>query len=120
MMTFVKNVMMCAAMVGALGLVGCGDDDSRPFDGGSDAGPDVPFDVPTFDVPRDTNPGDTGPDVVDPCEGVPADQLCDAMGASCDGDSLVTCAPDVNGCLVNTSTDCGAAGCTDDGDVYAK
>ena len=27
-MTFVKNVMMCAAMVGALGLVGCGDDDS--------------------------------------------------------------------------------------------
>lgn len=40
----------------------------------------------------------------DPCEGL-AD-ACAVEGASCDADSLVTCAPNAFGCLVETSADC--------------
>lgn len=40
----------------------------------------------------------------DPCAGV-AD-ACAAEGTSCDGDTLVTCAPNAFGCLVETRDDC--------------
>lgn len=45
----------------------------------------------------------------DPCASIPADERCTAEGTSCDGDSLVTCAPDAFGCLVETATDCSTA-----------
>jgi len=40
-MTFVKNVMICAAMLGALGLVGCGDDDGGTTPDASAMTPDA-------------------------------------------------------------------------------
>jgi cysteine-rich repeat protein len=43
----------------------------------------------------------------DPCVGR---DLCDAAGTTCDGDNLVTCAEDADGCLVETRTDCGTSG----------
>ena len=39
----------------------------------------------------------------DPCAGI---TQCTALGTSCDGPSLVTCAPDAFGCNVETRTDC--------------
>ncbi len=47
--------------------------------------------------------------------------LCDAAGATCVGDEVVTCAEDADGCLVETRTDCGAAGnvCDDSGGAPA-
>lgn len=53
----------------------------------------------------------------DPCEGV-AD-ACETAGTSCDGTSLVTCAPNAFGCLVETTTDCAsrAGGACDATDV---
>jgi len=53
----------------------------------------------------------------DPCEGV-AD-ACETAGTSCDGTSLVTCAPNAFGCLVETATDCAsrAGGTCDATDV---
>lgn len=41
---------------------------------------------------------------VDPCDGV-AD-ACATAGTTCDGDSVVTCAANAFGCLVETTTDC--------------
>ena len=55
---------------------------------------------------------------VDPCADVPADDRCTAEGTSCDGDSLVTCAPNAFGCLVETETDCASrdgGACDDSG-----
>lgn len=42
----------------------------------------------------------------DPCAAIPASERCDVAGTSCDGESLVTCAADSFGCLVETTTDC--------------
>lgn len=36
--------------------------------------------------------------------------LCTAAGTTCEGDALVECAEDADGCLVETRTDCGASG----------
>lgn len=51
---------------------------------------------------------------VDPCDGI-AD-ACTTPGTSCDGDNLVTCAPNAFGCLVATTADCAsrAGGTCDD------
>ncbi|WP_236517267.1 DUF4215 domain-containing protein [Sandaracinus amylolyticus] len=71
-------------------LTACGDDDGTGTDAGEigqDAGPD----------------GST----TDPCAGR---ALCDEAGTSCDGDTLVTCAEDADGCLVATRNGCGAEG----------
>jgi cysteine-rich repeat protein len=52
---------------------------------------------------------DAGPTDVD-CDTV--DNACTKDGTSCDGDTLVTCAEDDNGCLVETYKEC-AQGATD-------
>lgn len=63
------------------------------------------------DAGRDSSmPGsDGGGDGGDECEGL---TLCDTLGTSCDGDELVTCATNSDGCRVEVRDDCGA-----DGDV---
>lgn len=68
----------------------------------------------------DAGPGDDagmdgGGDV---CEGR---TTCPTAGTSCSGDSLVTCAPDADGCLIRTTTDCGASDqvCDDSGATAA-
>ena len=52
----------------------------------------------------------------DPCEGIV--NSCTAVGLSCDGNELVTCAANPQGCLVATSVDCAADDqiCDDTGD----
>jgi cysteine-rich repeat protein len=60
------------------------------------------------DAPMQVDSGRDGGNV---CTGR---DLCPTAGTSCDGDNLVTCARDADGCLVRTRTDCGA-----DGDVCA-
>ena len=42
----------------------------------------------------------------DPCDSIPAAERCTVEGTSCDTDSLVTCAPNAFGCLVETRDDC--------------
>jgi len=89
--TFVWGVIIATAMAAG---VGCGDD-STPI---SDAGP------------SDTGRDDAG----DPCEGI---VQCAAVGASCAGNTLVTCTANTNGCLVETQTNCETSGslCDDSG-----
>lgn len=56
----------------------------------------------------------------DPCASIPVDERCAAEGTSCDDDSLVTCAPDAFGCLVETRDDCTArsgGACDDSGEA---
>lgn len=102
-------------MIGLLMAIGCGDDDLPGVDAGSgDAGADANA--------VDTGVIDSGgPDVpvVDPCADI---TQCDAVGTTCDGDTLSTCAPDANGCRVATTMACdngcglagGANACLDD------
>ncbi|HEY8429851.1 MAG TPA: hypothetical protein VIL20_15810, partial [Sandaracinaceae bacterium] len=54
----------------------------------------------------------------DACEGR---TLCTAEGARCEGDRLVTCARDADGCLVESEVDCGASGqvCDESGGTAA-
>ncbi len=48
-------------------------------------------------------------------------ETCTSAGTSCSGDSLVTCAPDADGCLIETTTDCGASDqVCDDGGAAAS
>jgi cysteine-rich repeat protein len=42
----------------------------------------------------------------DPCASIPAGDRCATAGTSCDGVSLVTCAPNAFGCLVESRADC--------------
>jgi cysteine-rich repeat protein len=51
---------------------------------------------------------------VDPCAGVA--NRCNEAGTSCDGNVLVTCAADGDGCLVRSQTTCTAAETCGDGD----
>jgi len=55
----------------------------------------------------------------DPCAGVA--NACTTAGTSCSTDSLVTCAPNAFGCLVETTVDCttGTAGACDDSGASA-
>ncbi|MGF1467690.1 MAG: DUF4215 domain-containing protein [Sandaracinaceae bacterium] len=48
---------------------------------------------------------DMGPP--DPCVGV---STCDEAGTSCDGEELVACEADADGCLIETRTDCAEVG----------
>ncbi|MCU0672337.1 MAG: DUF4215 domain-containing protein [Myxococcota bacterium] len=77
-------------------LASCGGTPPGTDDGGPDAGqmPDG-----GSDAGRDGGS--------DPCEGR---DLCGAAGTTCDGDNLVTCEEDADGCLVETRTDCGTTG----------
>ncbi len=77
------------------------------------AGCDGPAITPTPDggARPDTGTGDGGR-MLDggradggPCAGR---ALCAAAGTRCEGDARITCAPDVDGCLVETSEDCAA------------
>ncbi|MCB9615274.1 MAG: DUF4215 domain-containing protein [Sandaracinus sp.] len=61
----------------------CGDDDGNPTDGGT----------------TDGSMSDGG----DACVGV---TQCAAVGTTCAGDALVTCALDARGCRIETRTDC--------------
>ncbi|MDH5672099.1 MAG: hypothetical protein OEZ06_08115 [Myxococcales bacterium] len=110
------------AVLAVLLLAACGDDggnsgssSDEDQEGNGDAAVDdtTSDDAMTNDAGMtgtgDTTAGDaTTPDadttMVDSCEGVA--NACDSAGASCDGDNLVTCAEDANGCLVATTTDC--------------
>lgn len=81
-------------IAGALSLAACGDD-------GGDTGTD--------DMGM-TMDGETP----DPCEGL---TLCSTAGTSCTGDSLVTCAANADGCLVESTMNCASVGgtCDDSG-----
>lgn len=104
-----RNLGRTCAIAGCvLALVACGDDDAMTTadsgmvdgggsDGATDAGPDAGTDTGT----------DTGPD---PCMGI---VQCSPAGLSCDGDELVTCAADRNGCLVENTETC-TGGCEAD------
>ena len=88
-------------LFGFLSLLGggCGGG-TRVTDGGLDAGPDTGV--------------DGGMDGSDVCAGL---TLCATAGASCSGETLLTCAANADGCLVQTSDDCTAMGgsCDDSG-----
>ena len=88
-------------LFGFLSLLGggCGGG-TRVTDGGLDAGPDTGV--------------DGGMDGSDVCAGL---TLCATAGASCSGETLLTCAANADGCLVQTSDDCTATGgsCDDSG-----
>ena len=53
--------------------------------------------------------------IEDPCAG--KTNVCQTEGRACDGDSVVICAPDADGCLIEETTDCTAMNgvCDDDG-----
>jgi cysteine-rich repeat protein len=79
------------------GGTGGGTPTGTPDSGTEDAGP-----APVEDAGPDSSTPDTG--ATDPCEDV--DDACDEQGTTCDEDTLVTCAEDEDGCLVETRTDC--------------
>ncbi|MBX3252217.1 MAG: hypothetical protein KF901_33895, partial [Myxococcales bacterium] len=86
-----RNLGRCwAPLVYVAALTGCGGTAPAPDDGGST-------------MMEDGGGRDGG----DRCMGR---VLCSTAGTSCDGDRLVTCALDMDGCLVETRTDCGASG----------
>lgn len=105
-----KTVSKFALLVAAgATFAACGDDDPPPpigADTGADVGTDTDSDT-TPDVDPDTAPDadpDVDPDTVDPCDGL---DLCAEEGSSCDGDSVVVCEENSDGCLVETVTECG-------------
>ncbi|AKF02889.1 myxococcus cysteine-rich repeat containing protein [Sandaracinus amylolyticus] len=79
-------LLACTAALSA-----CGDDDGGGTDGG------------TTDGGRDGGGQRDDGGGVDPCVGR---DLCDTAGTSCDGETLVTCAADVDGCLVESRNSC--------------
>lgn len=99
-----RTIRTFLALSAAVVLTGCPDDDTG---------------IVYTDVSADTGTGDTGVDAdttTDPCEGL---TLCDAAGVTCDGDTLVDCAADANGCLVAVETDCAADDQVCDADAAA-
>jgi len=54
------------------------------------------------------SPDAAAPDASDPCAGLR--NRCDEPGATCSGNTLVTCAADENGCFVTTRRNCTRAG----------
>ncbi|MEO0321831.1 MAG: DUF4215 domain-containing protein [Myxococcota bacterium] len=101
------SLIRALACVAALSVAACGDDS------GGDV--DMSEDMVTVDSPMDDGVQDAGPDMApDPCEDI---AQCAAEGVACAGDVLTTCAPDANGCLVETTDDCAATDggfCDDD------
>ncbi|MEM1333922.1 MAG: DUF4215 domain-containing protein, partial [Actinomycetota bacterium] len=91
--------MRALALLAALGVVACGDDSGTD----ADMSEDMADDMVTVDSPMDD---DMGPDMqTDPCADI---EQCAAEGVACNGDVLTTCAPDMNGCLIETTDDCAA------------
>ena len=90
-----NRIFFAAGLTGLLVLFGCGDDDRPAVDAGGG-------DATTMDGGGD------------PCDGL---AICSTAGTSCDGDLLVTCAANADGCLVETRRNCGAMGgsCDDSG-----
>ncbi|MFT6399064.1 MAG: cysteine-rich repeat protein [Bradymonadia bacterium] len=113
-----RSLRTIFALSAIIALPGCPDETDLPF-GTSDVSIDTTTDTGGTDVGTDaTDDADT---TVDLCEGL---ELCDAAGLACDGDSLVDCAENADGCLVATETDCtedgqicdaDAGACVDDG-----
>ncbi|HJL15422.1 MAG TPA: DUF4215 domain-containing protein [Sandaracinaceae bacterium LLY-WYZ-13_1] len=88
---------MALLLATSLAGVGCDGGDDEMDAGTTDAGEEVDGSM------------------TDPCEGL---ALCETEGASCDGDTLVTCAENADGCLVEMEVDCALGGqvCDDSGD----
>ncbi len=91
---FGKRGWVSAVAYGTLGLAACAVDDPAYL---------------AYDVAVEVEP-----DAADPCEGK---AWCPIQGSDCDGDRIVTCAVDVDGCLVETTEDCSSRGetCDDTG-----
>ena len=64
-----------------------------------------------------TDGGDDEDGGSDACEGL---TLCTTAGTSCEGDSVVTCAANADGCLVETTVACGADQTCDDSGATAS
>ncbi len=103
------------AGVGGAGVGGAGEGGGSGMDAGPEAGtgPDGGVDAATPDSGADAaDVDDAGqePDAAsdDPCADVTAP--CSAAGTTCDGNELVVCAADANGCLAETRTDCTSDG----------
>ncbi len=81
--------LVCTVLV-AFSLAGCPDNPDTP---------DAPMGTDAGDAGRDTGMvGDAGA-----CTGL---TLCDTAGVTCEGNSLVTCAANAAGCLVETTVNC--------------
>lgn len=95
-----------AALV-AVTVAACGDDDggTTPDTGMGDGGGDAGMGDGGDTDGGDTDGGDTDGGG-DPCAGL---TLCTTAGTTCDGSTLVDCAENTDGCLVETRTDCAAA-----------
>ena len=74
-------------------------DTSAPDTGRPDAGPGSDRGRPDSAPPR--------PDSPDPCAGLPT---CLLIGSACEGDTLVSCARNSDGCLVESRTNCSPGG----------
>ena len=122
-----SSLILCTAL--AFGA--CGDDDPPPIpstdtaidtttDVGVDATPDTVPDVAP-DVEPDVDP-DVEPDTeidadaADPCADL---DLCPEAGTTCDGNDLVACEENDDGCLVETVTECGDTAICDDSGAEA-
>lgn len=90
--------LWCGVLPLALALAGC-PTDPAPVD--APVVPDAPM-----DAGRDAPSIDTSvPDGGTPCDDVK--EPCSVAGTTCEGDHVVVCAADAEGCLAETSTDCG-------------
>jgi len=96
-----RSIVFSILCIFGLTVLGCGGDDAVPDDAGDTSVDDARGDV----GPRPDTGDATGPDTTppDPCLGVTS---CAAAGTRCDGLTLVTCAPNADGCLVTQRTDC--------------
>ncbi|MCB9532133.1 MAG: DUF4215 domain-containing protein [Myxococcales bacterium] len=94
-----KNARWALTLAASLLVAGgcSGGDETEETDAGSDVQTD--------------NGGTDGTDTPDPCAGL---ELCAAEGSACDGNGFVTCAPNADGCLVETVTACAAGQVCDD------
>ncbi|MEM1413355.1 MAG: DUF4215 domain-containing protein [Myxococcota bacterium] len=96
-----KLWMRALALAAATLVVACGDDSGG---GDGDMG-DIDVDMGVGDMGGADTGVDMGDMGSDPCEGI---MQCAAAGTSCDGDTLTTCAPNPDGCLIETTEDCAA------------
>ena len=102
-----KSTLLALIAASAL-LIAAGCDDS----GGKKTDPDS---SETTDVTTtDTGLPDLVPDTADPCDNLA--NPCAAAGATCSGNSIVTCEANADGCLVSSTQNCATDEvCVDDG-----
>ncbi|MFO0680573.1 MAG: DUF4215 domain-containing protein [Sandaracinus sp.] len=91
---------LCAAGVAGAAVAGCDGGTTQ----GTDSGTGDAMAVGDANVPPDGRV-DGGRDGGDRCAGL---TLCTTAGTVCEGNTLVTCAADANGCMVETRTQCTA------------